>query len=329
MLYTLGMIRKVLLVQGFNGTPEIFKTLKAQLEAFGCEVVLPDFPVREEISVEKYFEVFDRYSDFFGEGCAAIGHSIGNGMLLKYLAAKGKSLDRFVSLAGFAKQFYVEGKDVLNEKVALLNLSEQELSHAREAIAESFCVYSNNDHLVPFEILRDFPKLIGGEDILIENIGHMGHKVGLTELPGVAELAAEKIEFESSCGCIIISDDDKVLMEREISRNGDRFWTFPKGHMEAGETETQTAIRETKEEVGLDVEIIDEKPIDNNYFLHDGKVLKRVMYFLAKVVGDAEIKIQAEEVEQARWMSFDEVRELADFEYTRITIDEVKERLGK
>lgn len=327
MLYTLGMIRKVLLVQGFNGTPEIFKTFKAQLEAFGCEVALPDFPVREEISVEKYFEAFERYSDFFGEGCAAIGHSIGNGMLLKYLAAKGKSLDRFVSLAGFAKQFYVEGKDVLNEKTALLNLSEQELSHARESIAESFCIYSNNDHLVPFETLRDFPKLIGGMDIFIENIGHMGHKVGLTELPGVAELAADKIDYEYSCGCIVLNEQNEVLLEREISRNGDRFWAFPKGHMEPGETEEQTAIRETKEEVGLSVEITDSNPIANNYFLHDGKILKRVLQFLARPTEGTELKLQAEEVEQARWMSLDEARELADFEYTKLTIDEVKERL--
>jgi 8-oxo-dGTP pyrophosphatase MutT (NUDIX family) len=98
--------------------------------------------------------------------------------------------------------------------------------------------------------------------------------------------------------------------------------------MEAGETEERTAIRETKEEVGLDVEIIDKESIDNNYFLHDGKVLKQVIQFIARPVGSTELKLQAEEVEQARFMSLDEARELADFQYTKITIDEVKERMG-
>lgn len=321
-------IRKVLLVHGFNGIPEIFKAFKRDLEAMGCEVAMPDFPVREEISVEAYFELFNQYSEFFGDDCAVIAHSIGNGMLLKYLAATNKGLKRYISLAGFAVPFVVEGKDVLNEKVALIDLNSNELEHAKTAIKESFCIFSNNDHIVPYKTLQDYPKKIGGNGILIENIGHMGHKAGITELPGVAELAYGATEIEFSCGCIILDKDNKVLMEREISRNGDRFWAFPKGHMEDGETEEETAIREVKEEVGLDVKIIDKKSIDNNYFLHNGKVLKRVIQFIAKPVGDTELKLQAEEVEQARFMSLDEARELADFEYTKITIDEVKERMG-
>ena len=44
-------IRKVLLVHGYNGVPEIFKNFKSQLEATGCEVAMPDFPVRENISL--------------------------------------------------------------------------------------------------------------------------------------------------------------------------------------------------------------------------------------------------------------------------------------
>ena len=329
MLYTLDMSKKVLLVHGYNGTPEIFKSFKAQLEAFGCEVAMPDFPVREEISVEKYFEIFDQYPDFFGDDVSVIAHSIGNGMFLKYLAASGKGVNRFISLAGFATPFIVEGKDTLNEKVGLINLSEVELTHAQESITESFCVFSNDDHIVPYQTLQDFPRLINGEGILIENIGHMGHKAGLTELPGVAELAAEQTTFEFSCGCIVLNEQNEILLEREISRNGDRFWTFPKGHMEPGETDEQTALRETKEEVGLDVEIIDKEPIMNNYFLHDGKILKQVTHFLARPIGEPKLELQAEEVEQARFMSLDEARNLADFEYTKITIDEVKRRLNK
>lgn len=321
--------QKVLLVHGYNGVPEIFRSFKKQLEALGCEVAMPDFPTRENISVEAFFSVFEKYPDFFGDDCAVIAHSIGNGMLLKYLAASGKGLNRFISLAGFAESFTVDGKDVLNEKVALINLSEIELAHAREAIMESFCIFSNDDHIVPYRILQDFPKKIGGEGILVENIGHMGHKAGLTELPGVSELAAGETRFEFSCGCIILNDKDEVLLEREISRNGDRFWCFPKGHKELGETDEQTALRETKEEVGLDVEIIDHDPISNNYLLHGGKVLKQVVYYLARPTSGVELELQAEEVEQARFVSLDEARELADFEYTKITIDEVRQKLNK
>ena len=63
------------------------------------------------------------------------------------------------------------------------------------------------------------------------------------------------LKKEKSCGCIIIKDN-KVLLVYEKRRN---FWGFPKGHMEDGENEIETALREVKEEVGLDVEINIEK----------------------------------------------------------------------
>ena len=59
---------------------------------------------------------------------------------------------------------------------------------------------------------------------------------------------------EKSCGCIIIDDNNKVLL---VYGNGSYFWGFPKGHVEDGESEVETAKREVKEEVGLDV-VIDE-----------------------------------------------------------------------
>lgn len=47
------------------------------------------------------------------------------------------------------------------------------------------------------------------------------------------------------------------------------FWGFPKGHMEDGKTEIQTALREVKEEVGLDVETDETKRYTLNYIIRD------------------------------------------------------------
>ena len=51
--------------------------------------------------------------------------------------------------------------------------------------------------------------------------------------------------MEKSCGAIIFNDG-KVLVVKQTSG----FYGFPKGHVEIGETEKETAIRETKEETG-------------------------------------------------------------------------------
>ena len=112
------------------------------------------------------------------------------------------------------------------------------------------------------------------------------------------------MKHEKSCGTIII-DQNKVLVIGAEDDEGKLFWSFPKGHQEDGESDTETAIRETREEVGLETEIIDEKPIYASPLIHDGTAVKDIYLFLAKIAG-GEIKPQEGEVEQVQWVDFEE-----------------------
>ena len=59
------------------------------------------------------------------------------------------------------------------------------------------------------------------------------------------------MKSEKSCGAIVLSPDNtnrKVLL---IKHENGGHWAFPKGHVEEGETEVETALREIKEETGL------------------------------------------------------------------------------
>lgn len=114
---------------------------------------------------------------------------------------------------------------------------------------------------------------------------------------------------EKSCGCIIIDDNNKVLL---ICGNKSNFWGFPKGHMEEGETEIETALREVKEEVGLDVKIDEEKRYTLNYLIEDKKVDKTTILYLAKPLSSNVIKQDAE-VSDTKWCTFDETLELLSF----------------
>ncbi len=181
-------MKNVLLIHGFNGIPKVFNYFKEELENNGYNVILPKFPVRQEITIDRYFKVFDEYRDIFNENLIVIAHSIGNPMFIKYISQNNYKIGKYISLAGFSKAYYNEGKDVLNEKVKLIILTDKEKEDTIKLINEKYSVYSDNDHIVPFELLESYCIDIRSKPILINNIGHMGKKSGLETLPEVMDL---------------------------------------------------------------------------------------------------------------------------------------------
>lgn len=111
------------------------------------------------------------------------------------------------------------------------------------------------------------------------------------------------MEQEKSCGCIIL-DSDKVL----LVKHNEGHWDFPKGHMEEGETEAQTAIREVKEETNLDVIIKDEKDKYIIEYVPRENVLKKVVFFVAKRIS-GELKRQEKEISEIKWFELYEAVE--------------------
>jgi len=181
-------MKSVLLIHGFNGIPKIFEYFKEELEKLDYNVIMPEFPVREEITVEGYFAILDKYKDFFNENLIVVAHSIGNPMFIKYISKYGLKAGKYISLAGFSKDFFNEGKDVLNEKVKLTILTDKELNDIKTLVNEKYSIYSDSDHLVPLELLEQFCNDINAVAIPMKDIGHMGKKSGLEELPEVIKL---------------------------------------------------------------------------------------------------------------------------------------------
>lgn len=105
------------------------------------------------------------------------------------------------------------------------------------------------------------------------------------------------IRNEKSCGAVIFhkfEDGYKVLV-LNFQHNELNFWGFPKGHVEKNETEIETAMREIKEESGLNVKIIPEFRATTKFSPEKGTVIEAV-YFAAKANG-TEIVSQKNEKE--------------------------------
>ena len=115
---------------------------------------------------------------------------------------------------------------------------------------------------------------------------------------------------EKACGCII-SENEKILLIRQMSG----MWGFPKGHVEEGETEEQTAIREVKEETNIDVKIDSNKKYVMHYKTDKGKY-KEVVFFVGKKIGGY-LRRQPEEIIEAGWFEYNDAMKIISYENTR------------
>lgn len=118
--------------------------------------------------------------------------------------------------------------------------------------------------------------------------------------------------YEKSCGAIVFHrfrDGIKVLL---VKNHNGKYWSFPKGHMEKGENEHQTAAREIKEETGLSVCFYDNYRQISDY-VPFGKIKKRVVFFLAEAKY-ANVRIQKSEIDLYTWVTFDEAQRMCKYE---------------
>ena len=124
---------------------------------------------------------------------------------------------------------------------------------------------------------------------------------------------------EKSCGCIIINDGKVLLVKHNIGH-----WDFPKGHVEEGETEEETARREVKEETNLDVEIDISKRYINEYYTDKGNH-KTVVLFVAKKIGGEE-KNQ-EEINELKWIPLQDAIDVITYDNTKELFKKVLQEL--
>ncbi|WP_416148688.1 NUDIX domain-containing protein [Salipaludibacillus sp. HK11] len=95
-------------------------------------------------------------------------------------------------------------------------------------------------------------------------------------------------ELRAGVAMVILDKDNRVLLQKraDVSR-----WGIPSGHVEIGETVTEAAVREVKEETNLDVKItkligVYSEPSSQVFSYPNGKVVHFITTcFLAEVIG--------------------------------------------
>ena len=118
---------------------------------------------------------------------------------------------------------------------------------------------------------------------------------------------------EKSCGAIVYKKDNNSLKILLVFECGTENYSFPKGHVEANETEIETALREIKEETNLDVKIVGKFREKTTYYVKEKGHYKDLVLFLAEPISNKIIP-QEGEIINCKWYSYDEALELLQYQ---------------
>jgi 8-oxo-dGTP pyrophosphatase MutT (NUDIX family) len=146
------------------------------------------------------------------------------------------------------------------------------------------------------------------------------------------------MEREFSAGGVLVRTiRGRPMLAAIRPRGREHIWALPKGHIEEGESAGDTAVREAREETGIESRLV-EKLGDIRYTYtasYEGgsgeRVFKVVSFFLLRAgrgrIGEIDDSMRVE-VAEARWLPLDEAPHLLSYDGERKMAAKALERMG-
>lgn len=117
----------------------------------------------------------------------------------------------------------------------------------------------------------------------------------------------------TSAGGVVLRDGDIGPEVVLVHRRSPRLWALPKGTPVAGESLEETALRETREETGLEVVISEPLNSISYVFVHSGtRFHKTVHFYRMRAVGGS-LEAHDHEFDEVRWVSGPEALTLLNY----------------
>jgi 8-oxo-dGTP diphosphatase len=121
--------------------------------------------------------------------------------------------------------------------------------------------------------------------------------------------------FKLIAHALVKLNDKYLLIKRTSIKRGKpnslpEYWDIPGGMVEEGETPREAAIRETKEEVNLDITIGPILHEDSNYDVTKNTVFTRIVYQAELLDGQTEVNIKLQEDEHSEYKLVSDINEV-------------------
>jgi 8-oxo-dGTP pyrophosphatase MutT (NUDIX family) len=140
-------------------------------------------------------------------------------------------------------------------------------------------------------------------------------------MPTQREVSAGGVVYRRADGKI------EVVLASRRTRRGDLAWGLAKGGIERGETREEAALREVREETGLDATI--EADLGDTRYIYvweDVRIRKRVHFFLMRCTG-GDVEDRDDEMEEVRWFPLERARKRAAYRGERDVLARAAELL--
>jgi 8-oxo-dGTP pyrophosphatase MutT (NUDIX family) len=115
---------------------------------------------------------------------------------------------------------------------------------------------------------------------------------------------------ETSAGGLILdrrAPGAQAALIGRLDRRGRLLWSLPKGHVEAGETPEQTAVREVSEETGIFGRVIAPLGVIDFWFVAGGKRVHKTVHHFLLLAESGELSDEDVEVTEVAWVPLPEV----------------------
>ena len=134
---------------------------------------------------------------------------------------------------------------------------------------------------------------------------------------------------EFSAGGVVVNEDDEVvvIVPTRRSADGSRVLALPKGHPDGSESAVEAALREVREEAGVEAEVVESLGEVRYWYQRGGRrIAKVVEFFLLRYVS-GDVSDHDHEVEHARWIPADQAIETLTYAGERDMVRQAVSRL--
>jgi 8-oxo-dGTP pyrophosphatase MutT (NUDIX family) len=136
---------------------------------------------------------------------------------------------------------------------------------------------------------------------------------------------------EFSAGGVVLNDAQEivVIVPTRRASNGSRVLALPKGHPDGSESPAQAALREVREEAGVEAEVVDSLGEVRYWYQRDGRRIAKVVEFFRLRYLSGDVDDHDHEVEHARWLPASEAAETLTYAGERDMVREALSRMQR